>query len=94
MNDKKISSVEVVKSYLERIEQVEKKVKAFITILPEDALRDAREIDARRHRGEKLHPLAGVPVAVKDNICTRGIETTCGSRILKGYMQRRPDMDA
>lgn len=86
MNDKKISSVEVVKNYLERIEQVEKKVKAFITILPEDALRDAREIDARRHRGEKLHPLAGVPVAVKDNICTRGIETTCGSRILKGYI--------
>ena len=80
------SSHEVVKSALDRIESVDGSLNAFIRVRDrEDALAEAGRIDAVRVRGETLGPLAGVPVAVKDNISTRGLGTTCASRILAGY---------
>ncbi len=88
---KEVSSVEVVKSFLDRIEQVEPQVKAFITISTEQALRAAGEVDRRRAGGEQLHPLAGVPVALKDNICTEGLRTTCASWVLENFI---PPYDA
>lgn len=79
------SSEEIVAKYLESIEK--NKLNAFITIAREDALSQAREIDAKGHAG----PLAGIPVAIKDNISTKGIMTTCASKILTGYV---PPFDA
>jgi len=69
---------EIVLSYLERIEEIEEKISAFITLLGEGALDRAKTIDRKKERGR----LAGIPVAIKDNILTKGIRTTCASRIL------------
>ncbi len=87
----KVSSTEVVKSFLDRIDRSDPKIKAFITISAETALKEAEEVDRRRAAGEELHPLAGVPVAVKDNICTAGLRTTCASKMLEDFV---PPYDA
>jgi aspartyl-tRNA(Asn)/glutamyl-tRNA(Gln) amidotransferase subunit A len=79
------SSVEIVTEYLEIIEK--SKLNAFITVAKESALLRAKEIDSNGHEG----PLAGIPIAIKDNISTKGIKTTCASKILTGYI---PPYDA
>jgi len=71
---------------LERIAAVEGKLHAFVSVDAEGALRRAREIDAALARGEAPGPLCGVPIALKDNICTAGTRTTCASRILANYV--------
>jgi aspartyl-tRNA(Asn)/glutamyl-tRNA(Gln) amidotransferase subunit A len=70
---------------LERVSRVEGEVRAYITLTEEQALAQARQLDRQLGRGEDPGPLAGLAVAVKDNICTRGILTTCASRILEGF---------
>lgn len=80
-----VSSVELTRAYLDRIEKLDPTLKAFITITPERALADAEKADQMRKQGEK-RPLLGVPLAIKDVISTQDIETTCGSNILKGYV--------
>lgn len=80
-----VSAVEITRAFLDRIEEVEERVGAFIEVWPEEALARASAIDAMRARGEDPGPLGGVPVAVKDNFCTRTGHTTCGSRILRGF---------
>src|SRR5579871_2980802 len=72
--------------FLDAIRRRDPLVKAFLSIDVEGALAQAREVDARRRRGEPLGPLAGVPVALKDVLCTRGWRTTCGSKILAGFV--------
>lgn len=79
------SAAETLEAHLERIRRLDPRVKAFIKVREEEARRRAREIDERRTRGKKLGLLAGVPVAVKDNLCVKGWETTCASRILEGF---------
>ena len=81
-----LSSREITEAYLARIAQVEDKVGAYVTVCREEALRQADEADARRASGEKVHPLCGVPVAVKDNICTEGVRTTCSSKMLEDFV--------
>src|SRR5690606_13831845 len=88
---KEISAVEVTQAHLDRIEAVDERVHAFLYVDREGALEAARAVDAARARGEELGPLAGVPVAVKDVLTTRGIPTTCASKILEGW---RPPYDA
>ena len=82
---KKISVTEAVKAYIETIEKNDKKYNAFITVSKENAIQRAKEIQARIDKGEAISPLAGVPVALKDNISTKDIETTCASKTLIGY---------
>ncbi len=77
---------EVVRAHLDRAQALEPSVKAFLSLPRERALERARAVDARRRAGAPLGALAGVPVAVKDNIMVRGEETTCASRILKGHV--------
>ena len=88
---REVSSVEVTQAHLDRIAAVDPLVHAFLHVSDEQALATAREVDARRAAGEELHPLAGVPVAVKDVVVTRGIPSTAGSRILEGWL---PPYDA
>ena len=79
---REVTSEEIVKSIFTRIDGVEAKVKAFITLTEESALQKAREID---HRG-KYSGIAGIPLGLKDIFCTRGVKTTCGSRILENFV--------
>lgn len=81
----------ITKAFLEAIKAKDPKVKSFLLVNEEAALATARSIDSRRSKGEKLGTLAGVPIAVKDNICTKGITTTCGSKMLEHFV---PPYDA
>jgi aspartyl-tRNA(Asn)/glutamyl-tRNA(Gln) amidotransferase subunit A len=85
LRKKAVSARELTQSLLERIAGVEEKVKAFITLTPESALQEAEEADRRISRGE-LAPLTGIPLAIKDILCTRNITTTCASRILRSFV--------
>ncbi|MFV2111615.1 Asp-tRNA(Asn)/Glu-tRNA(Gln) amidotransferase subunit GatA [Micromonospora sp. LOL_025] len=85
------SAVEVTRAHLDRIAAVDDRVNAFLHVDSEGALAAAAEVDARRAAGEELGPLAGVPVAVKDVLTTKGVPTTVGSRILEGW---RPPYDS
>lgn len=79
------SAVEIAESVFSRIDAVEDKVGAYITLTKERALAQAADVDRRRAAGEELAPLAGIPVAVKDNISTKGVLTTCASKMLHNY---------
>ena len=85
IKEKKYSVPEVIGAYIDTIEKTDSQLNAFITVAKERALSRALEIQTRINKGETLSPLAGVPIALKDNITTLGIETTCGSKMLKGY---------
>ncbi|MFG1888585.1 Asp-tRNA(Asn)/Glu-tRNA(Gln) amidotransferase subunit GatA [Micromonospora sp. NPDC049051] len=85
------SAVEVTRAHLDRIAAVDDRVRAFLHVDSEGALAAAAEVDARRAAGEELGPLAGVPVAVKDVLTTKGVPTTVGSKILEGW---RPPYDS
>ncbi len=80
-----VTSVELTRSVLERIEAVEERVRAFITVTADLALEQAAEADRRIRAGDAT-PLTGIPVQLKDVIVTRGIRTTCGSRILENFV--------
>ena len=88
---KEISSVDLVNAHYDRIAEVDDKVKAFLHLDKEGALAQAKSVDDARAKGEKLAPLAGVPIALKDIFTQKGVPTTAGSKILEGW---RPPYDA
>ena len=88
---REVSAEEAVRAALARIEATDGRLGAFLAVTPERALDDARASDARRARGDGRGPLDGVPLAVKDILCTEGVPTTAGSRILEGFV---PPYDA
>ena len=83
---KQRSAVEITQEALENINQLEPKLKSFICVTAEKAIAQASQVDAKIATGEEIGPLAGIPISVKDNICTRGIPTTCGSKILENFI--------
>lgn len=91
LTSKEISSVELTQAHLDQISKVDTDVHAFLHVDSEGALAQARDVDARRKAGEKLAPLAGVPLALKDVLVQKGIPTTCGSKMLEGW---RPPYDS
>ena len=88
---KQISSAELTADIFSRIDAVEDKIGAYITLTRDKAVADAKAVDEKISRGEKIQPLEGIPCAVKDNICTKGIKTTCASKILENFV---PPYDA
>jgi aspartyl-tRNA(Asn)/glutamyl-tRNA(Gln) amidotransferase subunit A len=85
LSSRELSSREVTQSFLDRIEKHQPAVKAFVSWDGELALQNADAVDQRRANGENLPPLAGIPIAIKDILCTTDSVTTCGSRILENY---------
>jgi aspartyl-tRNA(Asn)/glutamyl-tRNA(Gln) amidotransferase subunit A len=83
---RKVRAVEVAERHLDRISKVDSKVRAFITVMKDAALAQARRVDEKLARGGPVGALAGLPVALKDNLCVKGGRTTCGSKILENYV--------
>ncbi len=91
LRQRKISSTELTRSVLQRIGHVEEKVRAFVTIAEDIALREAKKVDDYLKTTREIAPLAGIPTLIKDVICAKGIRTTCGSKILENFI---PPYDA
>ena len=91
IKNKEISSVDVTKLVLAHAKEMNKTINGYITICEEEALKKAAEVDAKIAEGKELSPLAGVPYAMKDNICTKNILTTCASKMLYNF---KPPYDA
>lgn len=86
LTTRKISSVELTQTMLDRIHDVDKKVKSYVTVTDDLALEQARKADERIAKGENITPLTGIPFSMKDCISTRNVRTTCSSKILENYI--------
>ena len=84
--NKKISSSELTEKIFDRINAVEGKVQAYVTLTKEEAIKQARAADERIKQNKDITPLTGIPIAIKDNMCTKGVLTTCSSKILENYI--------
>lgn len=91
IQNKEISCEEVVSYYIKNIKEKEESINAFISLQEEKALKKAKELDVKIAKGEKVGKLSGIPIAVKDNLCTNGVVTTCASKMLEDFV---PPYDA
>ena len=83
---KERSAVEITQDYLDRIAALEPKLHSYLTVTADQALAQARQVDAKIAAGDELGMLAGIPLAIKDNMCTKGIRTTCASKVLENFV--------
>lgn len=84
--DKQLSSKEITEAYLENINKTDSEIGAYLTVTAESAIAKAEETDKRIAAGEKLGTLAGIPGGIKDNMCTKGVKTTCASKMLENFV--------
>jgi len=80
------TAVEITEAALENLHALEPKLHSFLTVTADQAIAQARHVDAKIAAGESIGPMAGIPIGIKDNMCTEGIRTTCGSRILESFV--------
>ena len=86
LKNKELTSEEITKAYIDRINDKEKDVNAFVTTLCDEALEKAKKIDEERDNGKTNSEFAGIPIGIKDNLCTKGIRTTCSSKMLEDFI--------
>lgn len=86
LKNKECSSTEITKSVFNRIEAVESKIDAYVTLQKDNAIAQAAKIDQEIALGNEINPLAGIPIGIKDNISTKGLRTTCSSKMLENYI--------
>ena len=83
---KERSAVEITQAYLDRIQALEPSIHSFLTVTQEPAIAQAQAVDQKIANGEDIGPLTGIPIGLKDNLCTRGIRTTCASKVLESFI--------
>ncbi len=86
LQNKEIKITEITQAYIDRINDKEKDVEAFVTLLTDEATNEAKEIQTKIENGEIKGDLAGIPIGIKDNLCTKGIKTTCSSKMLENFV--------
>ncbi len=86
LDKKELTSFDITKAYVDRINEKEKDVEAFVTTLTDEALEKAKKIDEEKTSGKTLSTYAGIPIGIKDNMCTKGIKTTCSSKMLENFV--------
>ena len=86
LKNKELTITEITKAYVDRINEKEKDVEAFVTTLTDEAMNQAKEIEDKVNSGEITGEFAGIPIGIKDNMCTKGVKTTCSSRMLENFI--------
>lgn len=86
LRERKVGAVELAKAHLDRIKQTDSEVESFITLCEDEAITSAKKVQDKLDGQEAVSPLAGIPMAIKDNICTLGIKTSCGSKMLENFV--------
>ncbi|MEG0020758.1 MAG: amidase, partial [Oscillospiraceae bacterium] len=86
LDKKEVSSVEITKSVIDRIEKTDKDINAYITYNFENALEQAKLADENIAKGKAMGKMAGIPIAVKDNMCVKGVRMTCASKMLENFV--------
>ena len=84
--NKEVTITQIIEAYNNRINEKEKDIQAFITVTAEQALQQAKEIQEKINNGEVVPKYAGIPIGIKDNMCTKGIKTTCASKMLENFV--------
>jgi len=86
IKSKELTIVQIIEAYIERIKEKEPKVEAFITLQLDEALEQAKKLEQKKENGKEISSLAGIPIGIKDIICTKGIRTTCASKMLENFI--------
>lgn len=86
LKNKELKITDITKAYVDRINEKEKDVQAFVTVLADEALKQAEDIEKKVESGEITGEFAGIPIGIKDNMCTKGVKTTCSSKMLENFV--------